>query len=462
MILLLGAAYFALTETSISSVSKNRLKASADRGDKGARKVLAVLDSFDQAITTLLICTNIVHIATAGIVTVYVTKKWGLSAVTLSTIATTIVVFFFGEMLPKSIAKKYPEKIAALCVQPLSFFMKLFKPASFLLTKIGQTAAKHTDAGPQVSVTEDELQGIIEDMTEEGALDENQSDLISSALQFGDVTVESILTPRVDVCAIDVEEDPAAIIKTIKEEAHSRLPVYEGSIDNIIGVLQIRKYLKSYLQNGTAPDLRSMLDEVYYAHQSMEIHELLPEMSRRKLNMAVITDSYGGTLGIVTVEDILEELVGEIWDEDDIVEEPIVKNDDGSYTVDSEETLADVFDAIGFEDPDEDDKDTANLLLGEWVYEHFSTIPKEGDSFDYYSLKVTVNEMEHNRILNVKIEKRIEESEGLFRAPQSAQSAQSTQSAQSAQDETQNNQGSEISAYEKDSSASTAAQEAQR
>lgn len=462
LILLLGAAYFALTETSISSVSKNRLKASADRGDKGARKVLAVLDSFDQAITTLLICTNIVHIATAGIVTVYVTKKWGLSAVTLSTIATTIVVFFFGEMLPKSIAKKYPEKIAALCVQPLSFFMKLFKPASFLLTKIGQTAAKHTDAGPQVSVTEDELQGIIEDMTEEGALDENQSDLISSALQFGDVTVESILTPRVDVCAIDVEEDPAAIIKTIKEEAHSRLPVYEGSIDNIIGVLQIRKYLKSYLQNGTAPDLRSMLDEVYYAHQSMEIHELLPEMSRRKLNMAVITDSYGGTLGIVTVEDILEELVGEIWDEDDIVEEPIVKNDDGSYTVDSEETLADVFDAIGFEDPDEDDKDTANLLLGEWVYEHFSTIPKEGDSFDYYSLKVTVNEMEHNRILNVKIEKRIEESEGLFRAPQSAQSAQSTQSAQSAQDETQNNQGSEISAYEKDSSASTAAQEAQR
>ena len=461
LILLLSAAYFALTETSISSVSKNRLKASADRGDKGARRVLAVLDSFDQAITTLLICTNIVHIATAGIVTVYVTKKWGLSAVTLSTIVTTIVVFFFGEMLPKSIAKKYPEKIAALCVQPLSFFMKLFKPASFLLTKIGQTAAKHTDSGPQVSVTEDELQGIIEDMTEEGALDANQSDLISSALQFGDVTVESILTPRVDVCAIDVEEDPASIIKTIKEEAHSRLPVYEGSIDNIIGVLQIRKYLKSYLQNGTAPDLRSMLDEVYYAHQSMEIHELLPEMSKRKLNMAVITDSYGGTLGIVTVEDILEELVGEIWDEDDIVEEPIVKNEDGSYTVDSEETLADVFDAIGFEDPDEDDKDTANLLLGEWVYEHFSTIPKEGDSFDYYSLKVTVNEMEHNRILNVRIEKidKIEGSEDHARAPQSAQSAQS---AHSAQTEPQKNLDSETSVYEKDQIASTGAQEVQR
>ena len=268
-------------------------------------------------------------------------------------------------------------------------------------------------------------------------------------------------SPLVDVCAIDVEEDPSVIIKTIKEEAHSRLPVYEGSIDNIIGVLQIRKYLKAYLLNGTAPDLRSMLDEVYYAHQSMEIHELLPEMSKRKLNMAVITDSYGGTLGIVTVEDILEELVGEIWDEDDIVEEPIVKNDDGSYTVDSEETLADVFDTIGFEDPDEDDKDTANLLLGEWVYEHFSTIPNEGDSFDYYSLRVTVNEMEHNRILNVKIA-RIENDEDSASAPQSAQSAQSAQNAQQAQQDSLGKQDSETSVYEKDQIASTTTQEVQR
>jgi len=411
VLLLLGAAYFALTETSLSSVSKNRLKASAEHGNKRAKRVLATLDSFDLAITTILICTNIIHITTAGIVTVYVSKKWGLSAVSISTIVTTIVVFFFGEMLPKSVAKKYPEKISSFCVQPLAFFMKIFKPLALLLTKIGQTAAKRTGDDTQISVTEDELQGIIEDMTQEGALDEGQSDLISSALQFGDVTVESILTPRVDICAIDVEEDYQEIIKTIKEEAHSRLPVYEGSIDNIIGVLQIRKYLKAYLQTGKAPNLRSMLDEVYYAHQSMEIHELLPEMSKRKLNMAVITDSYGGTLGIVTVEDILEELVGEIWDEDDIVEVPIVKNEDGSFTANCEETLSDVFDAVDFEDPEEDNKDTANLLLGEWVYEQFSTIPKQGDSFEYYNLKVTVAEMDHNRILKVKIENKPNDTE---------------------------------------------------
>ena len=405
IILLLTAAYFALTETSISSVSKNKLKVASDRGDARAKKVLSILERFDQAITTILIGTNIVHIATASVVTVYVTKKWGLSFVTLSTILTTITVFFFGEMLPKSIAKKYPEKISKICVYPLSVFMVIFKPLSALLTFIGQTAAKHAPEDSQISVTEDELQNIIEDMTEEGTLDENQSELITSALQFGDVTVESILTPRVDVCALDVEEEPSEIIKTIKEESHSRLPVYEGSIDNIIGVLQIRKYLKSYLQNGKTPNLREMLDKVYYAPQSMEIHELLPEMSKRKLNMAVITDSYGGTLGIVTVEDILEELVGEIWDEDDVIEEPIVKNADGSFTIESEVSLADVFDALDFQDPDEDDKDAANLLLGEWMYEQFASIPKEGDSFDYHNLKITVQQMEHNRILKAKVEK---------------------------------------------------------
>ncbi len=403
--LLLTAAYFALTETSISSVSKNRLKVATEHGDARASKVLSILEKFDLAITTILIGTNIVHIVTASVVTVYVSKRWGLSFVSLSTILTTIVVFFFGEMLPKSIAKKYPEKISKICVYPLSIFMIIFKPLSALLTFIGQTAAKRGPSDSQVSVTEDELQNIIEDMTEEGTLDENQSELITSALQFGDVTVESILTPRVDVCALDVEEEPSEIIKTIKEQAHSRLPVYEGSIDNIIGVLQIRKYLKSYLQNGKTPNLREMLDEVYYAPQSMEIHELLPEMSKRKLNMAVITDSYGGTLGIVTVEDILEELVGEIWDEDDVIEEPIVQNADGSFTFESEVSLADVFDALDYQDPDEDDKDAANLLLGEWIYEQFAAIPKEGDSFEYHNLKVTVQKMEHNRILKAKIEK---------------------------------------------------------
>jgi CBS domain containing-hemolysin-like protein len=323
--------------------------------------------------------------------------------VSISTVITTIAVFFAAEMLPKSIAKKHPEKIIISCAPLLSFLMKVLSPLSRLLTWIGRAATKRSKAEAPVSVTEDELHDIIDEMVEEGALDENQSNLISSALEFGDVTAEGILTPRVDVAAIDIEDEPEQILSFIKQQPHSRIPVYEGSIDNIIGVLQIRKFLKGYLQTGKMPDIRQTMDEVYYAHQSTEIHELLPEMSRRKLSMAVITDSYGGTVGIVTVEDILEELVGEIWDESDIVQEPIVKLSDNEYIAEATQTLSAVFDFIDFDDPEPDDKDAANLQLGEWVYEHFSSIPNKDDSFRYHNLTVSVDQIEHNRILKVRI-----------------------------------------------------------
>ncbi len=404
VLLLLGAAYCAITETSLSSVSRNKIKASAERGNPRARTVLAILEDFDKAITTLLICTNIFHIATASIVTVYVTRRWGINAVSISTIVTTIAVFFAGEMLPKSIGKKQPQKIILSCAPLLSFLMKVLSPLARFLTWIGQSVSKHSKADAPVSVTEEELHDIIDEMVEEGTLDENQSDLISSALEFGDLTAESILTPRVDISAIDIEDDPADILAFIKEQTHSRIPVYEGSIDNIIGVLQIRKYLKSYLQTGKMPDIRSTMDRVYYAHQSTEIHELLPQMSRQKLNMAVITDSYGGTLGIITVEDILEELVGEIWDETDVVHEPIVKVSDDTYIAEATQTLNAVFDYMDFDDPDDEEKDGANLQLGEWVYEQFTSNPKKGDSFDYHNLKVSVDDIQHNRILKVRLQ----------------------------------------------------------
>ena len=404
ILLILGAAYCAITETALSSVSRNKIKAASDHGNQRARKVLDILDDFDKAITTLLICTNILHICTASIVTVYVTRRWGINAVSISTIITTIVVFFAAEMLPKSIGKKQPEKIILSCAWLLSVLMKELSPFSRFLTWIGQKVANRSKADAPVSVTEDELHDIIDEMAEEGTLDENQSELISSALEFGDLTAESILTPRVDICAIDIEDSPEEILSFIKKQTHSRIPVYEGSIDNIIGVIQIRKYLKGYLQTGTMPDIRETMDKVYYAHQSTEIHELLPQMSKRKLNMAVITDSYGGTLGIITVEDILEELVGEIWDETDVVHEPIVKISDDTYIAEATQTLNAVFDFIDFDDPDDEEKDGANLQIGEWVYEQFNSIPKDGDSFDYYNLKVTVEEVKHHRILKVRIQ----------------------------------------------------------
>ena len=410
-LLLVCAAFFAVTETSMASASRSRIKASAERGDFRAKKTLYVLDNFDLAISTLLICTNIVHIAAASIVTLAVTRKWGVSAVSISTIITTVVVFFAGEMLPKSVAKKYSDTLALSCAPVLCFFMKLFAPLSKLLTWIGQAAAKLTPGDSQISVTEDELYDIIEDMTEEGSLDEDQGDLISSALQFGDVTVESVLTPRVDIVAININSSHAELLRLIKSTNHSRLPVYEGSIDNIIGVLQIRKYIKAYLRLGENLDIKPMLDEVLFVHQSTNIDELLPILSRRKLNIAVVTDNYGGTLGIVTVEDILEELVGEIWDEDDVIEEPMVEIGDGVYEVGADETVSDVFDRLGYEDP-ENDEELVNTLMGEWAYEKFDTIPKPGDSFRYHQVLVTVKDMNHNRIMKLTVALLPAEEEG--------------------------------------------------
>ncbi len=412
IILLFCAAFFAVTETAMASVSRVRIKNAAERGVPKAKKALYLLDNFDKAISTLLICTNIVHIAIASLVTVAVVRIWqNLSVVSVSTVITTIVVFFAGEMLPKSIAKKYSERCILACAGILCIFMKLLSPLSALLTAIGQGAARLTKADPQISVTEDEIYDIIEDMTEEGTLDEEQGELISSALQFGEVTVESILTPRVDLVSIDIDDSHEEILSLIKAQNHSRLPVYEGSIDNVIGILQIRKFIKAYLKLGKNLDIRPLLDEVYFVHQSTNIDELLPIMSKRKLNIAVVTDNYGGTLGIVTVEDILEELVGEIWDEDDVVEETVVELGEGIFLVDAEESVSDVFDRTGFEDPEEDEE-LVNTLMGEWAYEQFSSIPREGDGFEYHGLKISVAEMEHNRILKLRVTLEATDGEG--------------------------------------------------
>ena len=401
--LLLFADYFAVCETSFAAVSRIRLKTAMERGDRRANKAMYVCEHFDKAITTILIGTNIVHLSCASYVTVLVTRRWGLSAVTLSTFVTTIVVFFVGEMLPKSIAKKYSLRLALGTASSLVFFMHLLTPVSFILTKIGEFASRLTKGDSEVSVTEDELYDIIENMTDEGDLDSEQGDLVHSALAFGDLTTESILTARVDMETIDVDDPLEEILSQVKASRHSRIPVYQDSVDNIIGVLQIRRFMREYLQKREKTDLRSLLDEPYFVHQSAKIDELLSVMSSKKINMTIVTDSYGGTVGIVTVEDILEELVGEIWDEDDEVVEPCVDHGDGSYSFDAGVDIEDAFEFMDYEDPDETDFD--HKLLGEWAYEQFDAIPQEGDSFTYNGLRVTVEKVQQRRIMKLRIQR---------------------------------------------------------
>ena len=399
--LLFGAVYFAVAETAFAACSKARLKAASERSEAGAGQALYILNHFEQAISTMLIGTNLCHLFISALVTLFVTRRWGLSAVTVRTILTTRAVFFAGEMLPKSIAKKYPERLAKACSGSLRVFMTLFYPLSWLLSKIGESAVKLSRQEPELSVTEDELYDIIEDMTEEGSLDEERGELISSALQFGDLTVESVVTPRMDVVALNVDAGGDEILAQIKAQNHSRLPVYEGSIDRIIGILQIRKYIKAYLRGGEQPELRSLLDEAFFVHQSTELSELLPMMSRQRINMAVVTDNFGGTLGIVTVEDIVEEIVGEIWDEDDVIEETVTDLSENACIFDADEHVSDLFEHLDYEDP-EDNDELVDTRLGEWAYTMFDEIPDIGDSFRYHDLTVTITEMEHNRILKLK------------------------------------------------------------
>ena len=401
--LLLFADYFAVCETSFAAVSRIRLKTAVERGDRRANKAMYVCEHFDKAITTILIGTNIVHLSCASYVTVLVTRRWGLSAVTLSTFVTTLVVFFVGEMLPKSIAKKYSLRLALGTASSLAFFMHLLTPVSFVLTKIGEFASSLTKGDSEVSVTEDELYDIIENMTDEGDLDSEQGDLVHSALAFGDLTAESILTARVDMETIDVDDPLEEILSQVKASRHSRIPVYQDSVDNIIGVLQIRRFMREYLQKREKTDLRSLLDEPYFVHQSAKIDELLSVMSSKKINMTIVTDSYGGTVGIVTVEDILEELVGEIWDEDDEVVEPCVDHGDGSYSFDAGVDIEDAFEFMDYEDPDETDFD--HKLLGEWAYEQFDAIPQEGDSFTYNGLRITVEKVQQRRVMQLRIQR---------------------------------------------------------
>ena len=409
IVLLLGAAYFAVMETAFASASRIRLKAAADHGNRRAEQAMYVLDHFDQAITTLLIGTNILHLTIATLVTVAVQRQWGMWAVTAGTLITTVVVFFAGEMLPKSIAKKYAERLAMRTARSLRFFMVLFQPLSALLTAFGNAVARRVQSEPAVTVTEDELADIIENMTDDGELTAERGELMSSALSFAEVPVESVITARVDVAAVDVDDPPEDILAYVREQRHSRLPVYADSIDNVIGILQIRKYIKACIKNGgKAVDVRPLLDEPMFVHQSTLIAEVLPELSRRKANLAIVTDNYGGTLGIVTVEDILEELVGEIWDDTDEIKEEILERSDGEFELDGDMSISDFIDLVGIR---ERDFEAESETVGGWTIEMFGSFPSVGDSFDYENLHITVLEMDGLRVEKVLVVKKPKEDD---------------------------------------------------
>jgi len=405
---LFGGGFFAATEIAYASANKIRLKNYAENGDRQAKKALYILNNFDRALTTLLIGNNVMHIGCASLATLLATKLWGKGAVGLTTLVTTVVVFFISEMLPKSYAKSHAERFALGASGPLCFLMKALRPLVFLFSSLSSLLASlfRKDAA-EPTVTEDELYDIIETIQEEGSMEPEKGKLVASALEFADFTVQDVLTSRVDMVALDLSSSPEEIMELIQKNKYSRLPVYDDSVDDIVGVLQIRKYLKAVLSSGAPEDLRPLLDKPYFVHKKTRIDDLLQEMSQKKIHLAVVTDDYGGTMGIVTMEDMLEELVGEIWDEDDVVKEEFMPIGGNRYEVSGDLAVIDAFERMGYENFDEEEIE--HKTMGAWTLEHFDCIPKEGDTFSYRDLTVVIGKIDNVRITSLTV---------LFRPPE--------------------------------------------
>ncbi len=397
--LTLFAFLFSLSIFALKNASRSKLKKLSEKGKEKAKLCIDTVSEFDEVSASLQIGLNIAHIASMALICFAVWSEFGANYVLPYGAIATVVLYLFADVLPKNLGEKRSEYFALSLIGFVRFFVVFFKPITYISNALAKAFESQTVGETEVSVTEDELYDIIENMTEEGELNAEQGELISSALHFADVTVEAVLTARVDVCAIDIDDDKAEITETILTAKHSRLPVYRDSIDNIIGILQIKKYIKTALREGDDLELEELLDEAYFAHASTNIAELFPVMSRKKLNMAVVSDSYGGTLGIVTIEDILEELVGDIWDEDDVVSETFVKADDGTVLIDAEASVEDTFEFLEFEDPE--DTEWEHKIIAEWAYEQFDLLPSEGDSFDYHGIAFEISEMQNRRIMKL-------------------------------------------------------------
>lgn len=399
---ILASAYFAASETALSMSNRIRLKNLAEHGDPKAKKALYLTEEADEkTLITLLILTNIAHTAAASVATVFVTRIWGSAFISACTFVTTFIMFVVGESIPKNYAATHPDSFSVANAGAILFLVKVLTPVSWLFSFISSVLSKIIRQSDEPSVNEEELHEIIDNIQEEGTFEKEKTELIQSALEFDDTTVQDVLTPRIDIVGVDDSMSPSEIIELIKTSRHSRLPVYNGSIDNITGILSIRKYIRSYLEKGDSVDLSDICEEPYFVYKTIPIDELLKNMSSRRINMAVVNDEYGGTLGIITVEDVLEELVGEIWDEDDEVRADIVPLGGNRYDVSADMAAEDAFEYMGYEDFDPGEFE--HRTVGAWVLENFEYMPQKGDSFRSGPLSVTITEAAPNRIVKVMI-----------------------------------------------------------
>ena len=416
--MLIFSTFFSASETAFNSANRSRLKKSAEDGKRTAKTALRITENFTSALSAILIGNNLVNIAASSFATLLFIELLGVGneglASLISTVVMTLIVLIFGEIIPKVTARRFADKLVcffAIPIRVLSIIFTYIIPlgsVSIGLVRLGQKVWGKDKEDDAPSVTEEELSTIIDTVEEEGVIDEDRSELLQSTLEFPDTTVEEIMTPRIDLVHIDIDDDAEAISEIITGSRYSRIPVYEDNIDNIIGVLYLNNYYKALAEcreNGldeSLLDLRSMLIEPPFVYKTMKLPAALATMKESKMHMIVVTDEFGGTLGVVTMEDILEELVGDIWDESDEIVNMIDKIGDNIYEVNGDMNIDDLFEEIDF-DADAHGFECEYSTVGGWAVEMLNAAPKIGDSFNYENLCIIVNDMDDMRVTSLTV-----------------------------------------------------------
>ena len=398
------SGFFSASEMAYSSCNLLRLEKARDEGSRRAAAALKLTERYDDTLSAILIGNNLVNIAASSLGSVLVILlTGGAGQAWLSTLIITVLIIVFGETIPKITAKKNANRLSTRNAYAVNGLRLLLTPLIWLVVKLialltlGMKGEDEEDEDEAV----EELQSIIETAEDEEVLDEDQSELVQAAIDFSEISAEDVMTARVDVQAIDIDDDWEEILAAVEEAPYSRLPVYEDSIDNVIGVLYLNHFLKALADNSRA-DIRELLMPPCYVYKTMKLPAVLNALRRAKQHLAIVSDEYGGTLGVLSMEDVLEQIVGEIWDETDTVEQEVVERAEGEYELDGDMVLTDFLELLGL---DEESFEAESSTVGGWTVESFGDFPQVGDSFRYRDLTVTVQAMDGRRVEKVLVKR---------------------------------------------------------
>lgn len=395
------SAFCSASEMSFSSCSTMRLENARDAGSKRAKTAVYITEHFDDALSAILIGNNLANIGASSLASIAVILIAGDGYAWVATVVLTVLVIIFGETMPKITAKQNANRFALKNAYIVRAMMVVFYPLVWVVVMLIKliTLGMKGEAGDSPDEAVEELQSIIETAEDEDVIDEDQSELVQAAIDFSETSASEVMTARVDVQAIDIEDDWEDILAIIEDAPFTRLPVYEGSIDNIIGILYLNHFLKALADNGYA-DIRKLLMPPCYVYKTMKLPAVLSQLRKAKQHLAVVTDEYGGTAGVVSMEDVLEQIVGDIWDESDTVEPEVVQHTESEYELDGAMVLSDFLELVGI---NENDFDAESDTVGGWTLEMFGGFPEEGDSFTFRNISVTVLSMDGRRVERVLV-----------------------------------------------------------